>query len=95
MLKKLRLKFIALNMVTVAAVIIVVFSAVVAINYQQSLTTVREAMEASINDAAFHQRGDRFGGEFNMGGSGDMVPREGELGGIMDSGMPPEPMDGE
>ena len=55
MLKKLRLKFIALNMVTVAAVIIVVFSAVVAINYQQSLTAVREAMETSINDAAFHQ----------------------------------------
>ncbi len=95
MLKKLRLKFIALNMVTVAAVIIVVFSAVVAINYQQSLTTVREAMEASINDAAFHQKGDRFGGDFNMGGTGDMVPREGELGMSADGGMPPEPMDGE
>ena len=94
MLKKLRLKFIALNMVTAAAVIIVVFSAVVAINYQQSLATVREAMEASINDAAFHQKGDRFGGDFNMD-NGGMVPREGELGDIMDSGMPPEPMDGE
>lgn len=95
MLKKLRLKFIALNMVTVAAVIAVVFSAIVAINYQQSLTAVREAMETSINDAAFHQKGDRFGGGFNTGVTDDMVPREGELAGSIDGGMPPEFLDGQ
>ncbi len=44
MLKKLRIKFIALNMATVAVVLVVVFSAICAINYQQSVNAVYEAL---------------------------------------------------
>ena len=99
MLKKLRLKFIALNMVTVAAVIIVVFSAIIFIDYQQDLAAVREALEASINDAAFQRQGDRFGGGFagdgfNTGDRDDMAPREGSSASSTNGGsQPPEPSD--
>ena len=37
MLKKLRVKFIALNMATVAVVLAVVFTAICVIDYQQSV----------------------------------------------------------
>ena len=40
MLKKLRVKFIALNMATVAVVLAVVFTAICVIDYQQSVARV-------------------------------------------------------
>lgn len=48
MLKKLRLKFIALNMATVAVVLVVVFTAICVINYQQSVARVYEALDAAV-----------------------------------------------
>lgn len=48
MLKKLRLKFIALNMAMVAAVLVVVFTAICVINYQQSTGDVHAALNAGI-----------------------------------------------
>lgn len=48
MLKKLRIKFIALNMATVAVVLAVIFSAICVINYQQSVASVHEAMSNTI-----------------------------------------------
>ena len=48
MLKKLRIKFIALNMVTVAVVLTVIFSAICVINYQHSVAYVHEAMSNAI-----------------------------------------------
>lgn len=48
MLKKLRIKFIALNMATVAIVLIVVFSVICAINRQQSINTVYNALDSSL-----------------------------------------------
>ena len=44
MLKKLRIKFIALNMATVAIVLVVVFSAICAISHQQNVNAVYEAL---------------------------------------------------
>ena len=48
MLKELRIKFIALNMATVAVVLAVIFSAICVINYQQSVASVHEAMSNAI-----------------------------------------------
>ena len=48
MLKKLRIKFIALNMATVAVVLVVIFSAICVINYQQSVASVHEALSNAI-----------------------------------------------
>ena len=48
MLKKLRIKFIELNMATVAVVLAVIFSAICVINYQQSAASVHEAMSNAI-----------------------------------------------
>lgn len=48
MLKKLRIKFIALNMATVAVVLAVIFSAICVINYQQSVASVHETMSNAI-----------------------------------------------
>ena len=48
MLKKLRIKFIVLNMATVAVVLAVIFSAICVINYQQSVASVHEAMSNAI-----------------------------------------------
>ena len=42
MLKKLRLKFVALNMATVAVVLAVVFTAICVIDHQQSVARVQE-----------------------------------------------------
>ena len=44
MLKKLRVKFIALNMATVAVVLAVVFTAICVIDYQQSVARVHETL---------------------------------------------------
>ena len=49
MLKKLRLKFIALNMATVALVLAVVFAAICVINYQQSVGHVRETLDSAVS----------------------------------------------
>lgn len=57
MLKKLRVKFIALNMATVAVVLAVVFTAICVIDYQQSVARVHETL-----DAALAHAGDAGGG---------------------------------
>ena len=48
MLRRLRLKFVALNMATVAVVLAVVFTAICVINYQQSVASAHEAMSNAI-----------------------------------------------
>lgn len=48
MLKKLRIKFIALNMGTVAIVLATVFTIICAVNYQQSANDVRNALDGAI-----------------------------------------------
>jgi signal transduction histidine kinase len=55
MLKKLRIKFIVLNMATVAAVLAVVFTSVVIINYQQGVTAVVNALDGAVSRAAERQ----------------------------------------
>ena len=58
MLKKLRIKFIALNMATVAVVLTVVFTTICVVNHRQSVAAVdgalnqaiAQAAEASVND---------------------------------------------
>lgn len=52
MLGKLRVKFVVLNMVTVALVLSVAFSAICILNWQQSVNGVYEAMRTSVNKAA-------------------------------------------
>ena len=51
MLKKLRAKFIALNMATVVVVLVVAFSAICYIDYRQSMQDVNAALEAAIATA--------------------------------------------
>ena len=51
MLKKLRVKFIALNMATVAVVLAVVFTAICVIDYQQSVARVHETLDAALAHA--------------------------------------------
>lgn len=60
MLKKLRLKFIALNMGTIAVVLVAAFTAIVVINWQQSVATVSATMQTAIERAA--QANSGFGG---------------------------------
>ncbi|NHM14090.1 sensor histidine kinase [Xiamenia xianingshaonis] len=48
MLKRLRVKFVALNMATVAVVLAVVFTAICVLDYQQSLAQVNGALEATL-----------------------------------------------
>lgn len=52
MLKKLRTKFVALNMATVAVVLVVVFAAICIINHQQSVNSVYSALDSAISRAA-------------------------------------------
>ena len=52
MLGKLRIKFIAIIMASVAAVLVVVFSAICMTEYQRTMATVEEAMENAINRAS-------------------------------------------
>ena len=51
MLKKLRIKFIALNMATVAVVLTVVFTAICVVNHRQSVATVDGALNQAIAQA--------------------------------------------
>ena len=55
MLKKLRIKFIALNMTTVAVVLTVVFAAICVVNHRQSVATVDGALNQAIAQASEHQ----------------------------------------
>lgn len=55
MLKKLRIKFIALNMATVAVVLTVVFTTICVVNHRQSVATVDAALNQAIAQAAEHQ----------------------------------------
>lgn len=55
MLKKLRIKFIALNMATVAVVLTVVFAAICVVNHRQSVATVDGALNQAIAQASEHQ----------------------------------------
>lgn len=61
MLRKLRLKFVALNMVTVTVVLAVVFTAICVIDYQQSVARVQEALDAAVVHAGEATNGP-FGG---------------------------------
>lgn len=60
MLKKLRQKFIALNMGTIAVVLIAAFAAIVIVNWQQSVTQVTATLNTAITRAAQIEEG--FGG---------------------------------
>lgn len=55
MLKKLRFKFIVLNMTTVAIVLVAVFVSVVFLNYQQSTSSVTASLDGAISRAADRQ----------------------------------------
>lgn len=55
MLKKLRIKFTALNMATVAVVLTVVFAAICVVNHRQSVATVDGALNQAIAQACEHQ----------------------------------------
>ena len=55
MLKKLRIKFIALNMATVAVVLTVVFTTICVANHRQSVATVDGALNQAIAQASEHQ----------------------------------------
>ena len=52
MLRRLRAKFIALNMATVAVVLAILFTAICYIDYQQGVSSVHAALDASIDRAA-------------------------------------------
>ena len=67
MLKKLRLKFVALNMATVAVVLAVVFTAICVIDHQQSVARVQEALDAAVAHAG-ETAGGPFGGGDDLGG---------------------------
>ena len=71
MLKKLRVKFIALNMATVAVVLAVVFTAICVIDYQQSVARVHETL-----DAALAHAGDAGGGPSSGTQPGAQVPAD-------------------
>lgn len=55
MLKKLRIKFIALNMITVAVVLTAVFVTICVVNYQQSVAVVEATLNDVVNQASDHQ----------------------------------------
>ena len=55
MLKKLRIKFIALNMATVVVVLTVVFTTICVVNHRQSVATVDGALNQAIAQASEHQ----------------------------------------
>ena len=80
MLKKLRVKFIALNMATVAVVLAVVFTAICVIDYQQSVARVHETL-----DAALAHAGDAGGGPSSGTQPGAQVPADAARA----NGMPP------
>lgn len=82
MLKKLRLKFVALNMATVAVVLAVVFTAICVIDHQQSVARVQEALDAAVAHA-----GETAGGPF---GGGDDLGGQAPAGTASEGATPPE-----
>ena len=81
MLKKLRIKFIALNMATVAVVLAVVFTAICAISYQQSVARVHETLDAAVSHV-----GDASGGPIEGGAPLGQAPADGDR----EGSTPPE-----
>ena len=85
MLKKLRIKFIALNMATVAVVLTVVFAAICVVNHRQSVATVDGALNQAIAQASEHQGRqmgkDALGEGQPESGNGQAAPDDGEAGG--------------
>ena len=82
MLRRLRLKFVALNMATVAVVLAVVFTAICVINYQQGTNGVYSALDAAIDHA---------GDAAKMPPVDGILGPQGATGGSAFSGMtPPE-----
>ena len=67
MLKKLRIKFIVLNMATVAVVLTVVFAAICVVNHRQSVATVDGALNQAIAQASEHQGRQMGKGAFGEG----------------------------
>ena len=67
MLKKLRIKFIALNMATVAVVLTVVFTTICVVNHRQSVATVDGALNRAIAQASEHQGRQMGKGAFGEG----------------------------
>ena len=84
MLKKLRIKFIALNMATVAVVLTVVFTTICVVNHRQSVATVDGALNQAIAQAAEHQGKqmgkDAFGEGQPESADGQPAPDDGEAG---------------
>ena len=78
MLKKLRIKFIALNMATVAVVLTVVFTTICVVSYRQSVAAVDGALNQAISQAAEHQSRqmgkDAFGEGQPESGNGQAAP---------------------
>lgn len=81
MLKKLRIKFIALNMATVAVVLAVVFTAICVISYQQSVARVHETLDAAVSHV-----GDASGGPIEGGAPLGQAPADGDR----EGSTPPE-----
>ena len=90
MLKKLRIKFIALNMATVAVVLTVVFTTICVVNHRQSVATVDGALNQAIAQASEHQGKqmgkDAFGEGQPESGDGPEAPAQvaGQAGAAVD-----------
>ena len=84
MLKKLRIKFIALNMATVAVVLAVVFTAICVINYQQSVARVHETLDSAVAHVGDASAGPLGGGQ--PGSGGEQAPADADR----EGSTPPE-----
>ncbi len=78
MLKKLRIKFVAIVMASVAVVLAIVFSGICIAEYQRSMSNVQEALNGSLDQASEGLFGRRdfimFDGEFSMESFGGQLP---------------------
>lgn len=84
MLKQLRIKFIALNMATVAVVLAVVFTAICVINYQQSVARVHETLDSAVAHVGDASAGPLGGGQ--PGSGGEQAPADADR----EGSTPPE-----
>ena len=90
MLKKLRIKFIAIIMALVTIVLVVVFAGICISEYQRSVSTVNEALLSSVNRASeisFQTGPGQFGAEPAPNAS-DSAPLANSLDGEMPDGRP-------
>ncbi len=89
MLKRLRIKFIALNMATVAVVLVAVFTFVVFVNYQQSVSQVTDSLDSAVSKAADRQQKPASGQ--GDGDAGDLDAKslgiDGALAGFADNAL--------